>query len=62
MPKVQVDGFQCTRCGHVWVPRDISDPPAVCPKCKSPYWDRPRQNAIASEVVSQKRKRRAKAR
>jgi uncharacterized OB-fold protein len=43
MPKVQLWGFQCTRCGRKWLPRDIDDPPAVCPKCKSPYWDRLRQ-------------------
>ena len=40
--KVTLDGFQCERCQHVWVPRNIDEPPRVCPKCKSPYWDRPR--------------------
>lgn len=39
MPKVQLWGYRCVRCGHEWLPRD----PKVCPKCKSPYWDRPRQ-------------------
>jgi len=47
MPKVQIWGYRCHRCGHEWVPRESSDPgrdPKVCPKCKSPYWDRPRQS------------------
>lgn len=37
--------FECTRCGHKWMPRNPDKKPKVCPnpKCKSPYWDRPRQ-------------------
>ena len=34
--------FKCKRCGHEWTPRN-SNPPKVCPKCKSPYWDRERR-------------------
>ena len=34
-------GFKCKRCGHEWTPRN-NEPPKVCPKCKSPYWDRER--------------------
>ena len=43
MGKVQllVWGFRCERCGHEWVPRDKEQEPRVCPKCKSPYWNRP---------------------
>ena len=26
------------RCHHAWVPRNISEIPEICPKCKSPYW------------------------
>ena len=37
------EGFGCERCGHEWVPRNKDQPPRVCPKCKSPYWDRPRR-------------------
>lgn len=48
MPRVQitVEGWQCTRCAHKWVPRYYYSadksmiPPKVCPKCKSPYWDK----------------------
>src|SRR5260370_145696 len=43
--KVQLGGYRCKRCGHEWLPRkpksgeDPSEPPRICPKCKSPYWD-----------------------
>lgn len=34
--------YECTRCGHAWKPRG-DRAPHHCPKCKSPYWDRPRR-------------------
>lgn len=45
MARIKLDGFQCERCGHKWLPADIDKPPRVCPKCKSPYWERPRKEA-----------------
>jgi len=36
-------GWKCQRCGHLWVPNTEGFAPAVCPKCKSPYWNRPRR-------------------
>ena len=42
---IEREGFECYRCGHQWVPNDIGKPPAVCPTCKSPYWNRPRRDA-----------------
>ena len=40
---ITVMGFRCERCGHEWIPRGNPDQePKVCPKCKSPYWDRPK--------------------
>ena len=54
--KIELWGFRCERCGHQWIPRGIEalvseqpkapkvEKPKVCPKCKSPYWDRPRRN------------------
>lgn len=42
---ITVMGFRCERCGHEWVPRDVDQEPRVCPKCKSPYWNRPRRSA-----------------
>jgi DNA-directed RNA polymerase subunit RPC12/RpoP len=41
---ITVMGYRCERCGHEWIPRgDGEQEPKVCPKCKSPYWDRPRK-------------------
>ncbi len=41
--KITVEGFRCERCGHKWAPRNKREQPAVCPKCKSPYWNKPRK-------------------
>ena len=44
--KIQIWGWQCERCEHQWVPRDMAaepEGPRVCPRCKSPYWNRPRR-------------------
>lgn len=30
----------CLRCSHEWATKGE---PRVCPKCKSPYWDKPRK-------------------
>jgi predicted Zn-ribbon and HTH transcriptional regulator len=35
---VKLEGCRC-RCGHEWLPRD-NEKPRVCPKCKTPNWDR----------------------
>jgi predicted Zn-ribbon and HTH transcriptional regulator len=45
MAKVKVfrDGWKCERCGHDWIPKTAKKP-TVCPACKSPYFDRPRQS------------------
>ena len=32
----------CLHCDHTWVPR-IEGAPVRCPKCQSPYWNRPRK-------------------
>ncbi len=31
----------CTRCAHSWTPRKTEV--RICPKCKSPFFDRPRR-------------------
>jgi hypothetical protein len=60
MPKVPITvmGYRCERCAHEWIPRDPgNDPdkePAVCPKCKSPYWNRARKNAPAVKKLEKK--------
>ncbi len=38
-----VEGWQCERCNHQWIPRLKKENPIVCPKCKSPYWNKPKQ-------------------
>jgi hypothetical protein len=42
----QAKGYICERCRHKWIPRggNQNSLPAVCPKCKSPYWNRVRRN------------------
>ena len=42
-------GYRCDRCGHEWIPRRADNEPAVCPKCKSPYWNRPRKTNLTYE-------------
>ena len=39
---LQIPGYRCSRCGHEWIPR-IDQYPTLCPKCKSPYWDKPKK-------------------
>lgn len=42
MTKVPVaPSLKCERCGHEWAPRKAEV--VVCPRCKSPYWARPRK-------------------
>jgi len=45
MAEITLKGYKCERCGHEWVPRDKTEP-KVCPKCKSPYWNRPRKKVM----------------
>ena len=37
--------FERERCGHEWIPRHKDQEPRVCPRCKTPYWNRPRKAA-----------------
>ncbi len=39
---ITVMGYRCERCSHEWVPKNPNSEPKVCPKCKSPWWNRPR--------------------
>lgn len=41
--KVLIVGNKCYRCDHEWKPRNINKKSSVCPICKSPYWDKPKQ-------------------
>jgi hypothetical protein len=40
---ITVMGCRCERCSHEWIPTEVEREPSVCPKCKSPEWDRPRK-------------------
>ena len=37
--------FECLRCGHKWHPRTDRRPDR-CPKCNSPYRDKPRKATL----------------
>ena len=45
---ITVMGYRCERCGHEWVSRTGDQDPRVCPKCKSPYWDKRRTQPVMS--------------
>lgn len=56
---IKVRSFVCERCGHEWIPRvpleelksgKIKEEPVICPKCKSPYWNKPKKNKTNKEV------------
>lgn len=60
MGVVSLEGYRCERCEHEWLPRDRSDGkelPTVCPKCKSPYWNKPRQQQAPAPKPTVARKR-----
>ena len=46
---ITVMGNRCERCAHEWIPRDSGQERRVCPKCKSPYWDRPKKHPMSYE-------------
>ena len=42
--------LKCLRCGHEWVPNITN--PITCPKCKSPYWNKPRKEVKKPKAKS----------
>lgn len=42
---IEIPKYKCLRCEHEWIPRS-ENYPRVCPKCMSPYWDKPRKTEI----------------
>ena len=38
--EIKVYECKCERCKHEWITM-TEELPVVCPKCKSPYWDKP---------------------
>lgn len=52
MAIIKLTGYQCDRCGHEWTPRlKTEEEPAMCPKCKSAYWNKPRRIDLARDSV-----------
>lgn len=47
---VLIVGNKCYRCDHSWRPNNIKRIPKVCPKCKSPYWNKPRQKSKVKKM------------
>lgn len=55
---VKLDGYKCERCSHLWVPRSKIDVlPTICPKCKSPYWNKARIATVEKEFSIKEKKR-----
>jgi len=50
--KITITKYKCSRCEHEWGRRskDSTDEPVVCPKCKSPYWDKPKREPIEKDT------------
>jgi hypothetical protein len=52
---ITVMGLRCERCGHEWIPRGgIEEEPRVCPKCRSPWWNRPRKAMMTYDDFKEK--------
>ncbi len=54
MAYVFIEGYMCERCQYRWGSRNGTgrrpkNDPKVCPKCKTPYWNRPRSINIPKE-------------
>jgi len=41
---IKIRQYKCLRCSHRWISRLLNKKPVRCPKCQSPYWDKPRKN------------------
>ena len=49
---ILIKGNKCYRCSHVWKQNNGDIKPKVCPKCKNPYWDTPKKEAIDNYLNS----------
>jgi hypothetical protein len=45
-------GCRCERCNYEWIPRNLQVEPEMCPKCKSPYWNKPRKEGKGTPMTS----------
>ena len=53
--KVLILGNKCYRCENEWRPHEIEVIPRTCPKCKSPYWDRPTRKSSEKNADNHKK-------
>jgi hypothetical protein len=37
--KIEIFEAGCEKCGHVWIPKNQEQLPAMCPSCKSKTWN-----------------------
>jgi hypothetical protein len=37
--KIEIFEAGCEKCGHIWIPKNQTAPPAMCPSCKSRVWN-----------------------
>ncbi len=50
---IEVPRLNCFRCGHIWIPRKHGNP-KQCPKCHSPYWNKPKSKGVGKTRISDK--------
>lgn len=54
MAIIEKQAYRCDRCNHEWYPRlQTEEHPAICPKCKSAYWNKPRRIDLAKQEASE---------
>ena len=41
----------CLRCDHSWLRRSLAKIPGTCPRCCSPYWNRPRKGEDPPKAI-----------
>jgi predicted Zn-ribbon and HTH transcriptional regulator len=49
--------LSCTRCGETWLRRTL-ERPKKCPRCTSPYWDKPRRQPSTNPSAVYRRAKR----
>jgi len=47
MKNITIPKRKCLRCGYNWALRKEQEP-IICPKCKSPYWNKERKSKLVS--------------
>jgi hypothetical protein len=43
--------LKCCRCKYRWTPRINTNDIVLCPRCKSPYWNKKRKNKVKSKWI-----------